>query len=154
MTTRLAYKACQTTNFHVCSHKASKYKEKRKHLYLFVSKQLTACQQLLLLVFLCLLQAIALLPLLLCCYVCRAKHVSSSDVMDDKLPLNLNLSNLSGMKYTHPPFSSVILFEIMMLILFHQNNYLVSNESDDVSFKFVRLKFASDWVALLKYCKM
>ena len=64
--------------------------------------------------------AIALLALLcLCCCVCRANQASSSDVRDNKPPLILmNLSNLSGMKYTHPPFSSV-LFAIMMLISFH-----------------------------------
>jgi len=65
--------------------------------------------------------AIALLALLcLCCCVCRAKQGSSSDVRDDKLLVNLNLSNLSGMKYTHPPFSSVLHpFDIMVFILFH-----------------------------------
>ncbi|XP_021309320.1 formin-like protein 11 isoform X2 [Sorghum bicolor] len=41
--------------------------------------------------------AIALLALLcLCCCVCRAKQGSSSDVRDDKLLVNLNLSNLSA----------------------------------------------------------
>lgn len=52
--------------------------------------------------------AIALLALLcLCCCVCRAKQAFSSDVRDDKPPLDLNLSHLSGMKYTHIHLSPV-----------------------------------------------